>query len=645
MEIKEAIIKLIFPFKKKSTYIILASSIILILLSYQTKRPYTAHMGTFFEKRISGFRESVEEENDIRFRWTLGDAEIRLPIKDYRGALLIEINSARKINTPARAEIYVDGRLVGEFTQQSEGYTTRSFLVPERKRKGELAIRIITHTRGPGNLGIAVNFIRVKFISPSSFLMPETPHLLSPFIILLLILILYAFSGLPRSFELPFLLLGVSLSILVPLIFGILGAEFILKCFFLVPLNLAFFIAIPLLGRKFPLLRLEQGGKTLLFSLILAGSLIEAIVLFTPAIEVRDLMYYYHRLLTLNRAGIIPLAKKIALDRARLWSLGIPFPFSPFYFVLLYPFALLINNPFTAIKLTALTFDLVGACALFLVVRRLGGSLFSSGLSTLFFFLLPLEPHILHYGLFSNRAGEIMSIIALSFIALSWGKLGKRGIIIISSILIALLLLSYPSNLLGGIFLLPTLAISSYLFFEKKKRSIIARAIIISFIIGVLLSLIIYYGYFLKPTLNRIIEMRKMGGLTLRVKKQYLPQAWEGKEMVRLLLFDLTGIPFLFLAVFGIYSLIKRKKTCPALSWLTLSWVVVGSLLFASGFFLGVFKKQMIFLIPALIIASGEGGNYLLRSKKIYRLIGIALIALSLFQGVDFLIRLARGFS
>jgi hypothetical protein len=645
MEIKEALLKLVLPFKKKSTYLLLLLSVVLIFLSYQTKRPYTAHMGTFFKNRLTGFRESVEEEGDIRFRWTLQDATIRLPIRSYRGALLIEINSARKVNTAAKARVYVDGRIVGEFSQRSEGYTVRSFSVPAKKRKGELTIRIITRSEGPGKLGIAVNFVRLRFAHPSSLIIPGVKELLSPFIIFLLILVLYAFSGLPRSLEFKIIIIGLAASLIVPLIFGIIGSEFLAKCFFLIPLNLAFFIGISLLGSKFPLFRLEPSERTLLFSLILAGSLIDAIVLFTPAIEVRDLMYYYHRLLTLERAGIIPLAKRIALDRARLWTVSAPFPFSPFYFIILYPFAALIKNPFTAIKLTVLVFDLVGGIALFLLVRRLGGSLFSSGFAGFFFFFLPLESHILHYGLFSTRAGEAMSIITLSFIALYAEKSGEKWTILVTSLLIALLLVSYPSNLMGGMILIPLLAISSFFLFDKEKRRIIARGLIISLIIGAILSLIIFYGYFIRPTLSRLSEMRDMDRFSLTVKKQHLAQAWEGKEMVRLLLLDLVGIPFLCLTIVGIYSLILRRRKRTEFSWLIVSWGLVGAVLFISGFLLGVFKKQMIFLAPALIVASGEGGDYLLKRDKVYRIAGIALIALSLFQGFHFLIRLAGGFS
>jgi hypothetical protein len=107
---------------------------------------------------LEGFTES-EERLPVTFRWTRGRARISLPVVARAGTAGLEIRYARFVDTEAEARVFVNGRAAGTFTARPGRFRTQRLAIelPE----GPLQLELLTLSSGAGELGLAVDWVRV----------------------------------------------------------------------------------------------------------------------------------------------------------------------------------------------------------------------------------------------------------------------------------------------------------------------------------------------------------------------------------------------------------------------------------------------------------------------------------------------------
>jgi hypothetical protein len=107
---------------------------------------------------LEGFTES-EERLPVTFRWTTGRGRISLPVVARGGRAELEIRYARFVDTEAEARVFVNGRPAETFTARPGRFRTQKVAI--ELPAGPLQLELLTLSPGAGELGLAVDWVRV----------------------------------------------------------------------------------------------------------------------------------------------------------------------------------------------------------------------------------------------------------------------------------------------------------------------------------------------------------------------------------------------------------------------------------------------------------------------------------------------------
>ncbi len=105
---------------------LLVIDLLLFRAASAARGPVTFDLGPSTSRYVEGFRES-EGRGQLRFRWSLPQASVKLPLEGRRGTGTLAIRYARFIEEPTRVRIFVSNRLAATITARSGRFRTRQW--------------------------------------------------------------------------------------------------------------------------------------------------------------------------------------------------------------------------------------------------------------------------------------------------------------------------------------------------------------------------------------------------------------------------------------------------------------------------------------------------------------------------------------
>jgi hypothetical protein len=412
--------------------------------------------------------------------------------------------------------------------------------------------------------------------------------------------------------------------------------------------------------------------QNLLILLIVAAFAIKFGGMDLPQTIVKDMPWHLRFINELKVGGLEQLLQPGVLSvTPRDWDLGSNalVPKSPLFYLVMLPLAYLPGELEVWVKLVICLIDVSGAVILYYLARRLLPNGERIGLLAAAVYLLtPLSYRVLSFGTLPTIFAQWLTLLAFAYLALNLSRLHHPLVLLGQSLLLALVLLSFPTMVLFTPIVLAVVFIGGALFIrDKVTRRNALLFLPLSGIIAAALAVLLYYGRYIEGVLSNTLP-KIVTGVTVRGELVGDKLGGWGGLLASNISFygslipfilTLAGLALLFrtawrspsqLGVSGgsplqnpfqhdLQSTIYNPPSVQSLSLLLLGWLLILPLFYVANYWLDMIGKHLLYTMYPLALASGVALAHLDRMGRWGRwlvwllLAGLAFAALDLWLG------------
>ncbi|NJP05438.1 MAG: hypothetical protein HC837_07355 [Chloroflexaceae bacterium] len=491
----------------------------------------------------TGLVGSVSLEPARTYRWSRGESSITLPgLGSGAWQLSLDLVTMHPDQQPLDARISANGVVLAHIPNYPELRRVHVLVPASLMQSGDLALTLSANTfEDPRPLGILVSGLRVQPVTSAALLLPPWAMLGAT---LVLVIGLYGSLALLQPYAAAvaaarwyrWLAWGISVLILALVVWGLLAYRFP-TTFMLPGLALLMLWSLVLILVLRPLLRWAfatagvpvQTTSTapdllqLLILIFVAGYWIKTAGMLYPYFIGIDVAWHMDRVRWILD-GQLPLLYGVdsPMNESTMpeaeWGPNRPvIPYSPYFHIFATVFALLPWSLEFSANLFSALIDCSHVLIIGLLARKGGLSPRGALLAALLYAVLPANFLLHSWGNLPTTSGLWWTFVTTAFVVIGWQKLHQAGPFLILTLLLLVSLLVYTvSGAFMGLFLLLfTLAIALVLWQQKRLNRhegdhirVLTRGLIalwLATLSALILSLLIYYGQYLLPIIERTI--------------------------------------------------------------------------------------------------------------------------------------------
>ncbi len=380
-----------------------------------------------------------------------------------------------------------------------------------------------------------------------------------------------------------------------------------------------------------------------------------------PQTIVKDMDWHLRFIRELKAGGLGRLLEPGVLSvTPGEWGLGSDalIPKSPLFYVALWPLAYLPGSLETWVKLLICLLDISGAVILYFVANRVGLGRRAGLCAALVYLLTPLSYRVLSFGTLPTIFAQWLTLIAFTYLALHVQELHRPRVLAIQTLLLTLVLLSFPTMVIFTPLVLAVTWVAGALGSrDRLSRRNFALYLPLTGLLAAGLATIIYYRAYLPSLLDTTIPTL-LKGTTVRGA---LPGAQKGGWLGLLLdnvNFYGSWLPLIFAGV-GLALLWRGRGSASQvdgdvspvgedksqnLKYLLLGWLLILPLFYFVNYRVDMIGKHLLYVIYPLALAAGVGLAALwLRGKQAQRVVIASFLLLGFSAMALWLDRIVNG--
>ncbi len=346
-----------------------------------------------------------------------------------------------------------------------------------------------------------------------------------------------------------------------------------------------------------------------------------------PQTIVKDMPWHLRFIAEVKNGGLGELMQPGVLSvTPREWDLGSNalVPKSPLFYVLMAPLAYLPGDLEVWVKLVICLIDVSGALILFYLARRLIPDGAQAGLLAAAVYLLtPLSYRVLSFGTLPTIFAQWLTLLAFAYLALHLPRLHRPLVLVGQSLLLALVLLAFPTMVLFTPIVLGVVVVGGGLFIgDKVTRRNALIFLPLSGLVGAGLAVLLYYGRYVAGFISNTLPSLGKGTAVRGELPGDKLGGWGGMLLSNL---DFYGSVFpIILAIFGLILLFRQawppwtvggsqstlakqayQPNRQTLCWLLLGWLLIIPLFYVVNYWLDMIGKHLLYTMYPLALASG----------------------------------------
>lgn len=601
------------------TYVLVVVALIAIAVGYQVKQPSGVDVGSSYDSPlVQGFHD-IEKNAEFSYRWASSSSTVFFP--GYGSApskLSLRLSGWRPAGgKPPKVDLSVNGRFIAEFEASSEFKTYEFALSRSRFLSGDLVVQLNSETFRPEgdrrDLGVMVDFVGIEAVDPS-LLAPVIPSAPQSAYLLLVVLLFWATL---RRLRVPSVY-GVSSGFVVALSFGATLAlwrmELTVFSIRLVVLFALGYLLVIILHRLLSWL-FERAGLQIQFSemrwlllIFLAGFFLKVGGLLYPQIVIIDESFHLSQIRKIldGRFWTLYFPGDLALSvmPPDQWSEKAIIPYSPFFYLLASPLALVPVSLSMAVSVANGFLEATKVLLIFFVGRKAGlsgrASLIGGYLAT----MTPSTFLLLQWGNWPTTFSHWLALVSIALLVGLYDRIKHWWALVILTLSFTLTFLSYTVTAVFMVMMgAGILALWRWLGPKDLRRDNL-KYLTISLVAGFVLAFLLYYvqyvGVVLGDTIPTFARTLNQGG-GLGVKTRPWPE-YLGIVVDRLWAYGL--VPVLMFSVAGL-ALVGLAVKQRFLFTLLAAWFAIFVIFTIVGYRVDMVFKQAWFVIPAVALGTG----------------------------------------
>ncbi len=278
-----------------------------------------------------------------------------------------------------------------------------------------------------------------------------------------------------------------------------------------------------------------------------------------PQTIVKDMPWHLRFINVVKDGGLEQLLQPGVLSvTPKDWDLGSNalVPKSPLFYVVMAPLTWLPGELAVWVKLVICLIDVSGALILYYLARRLLPDGERIGLLAAAVYLLtPLSYRVLSFGTLPTIFAQWLTLLAFAYLALNLPRLHRPLVLLGQSLLLALVLLSFPTMVLFTPLVLGVVFIGGFFIPDRVTRRNALLFLPLSGILAASLAVLLYYGRYIRGVVQNTLPAVG-GGTTVRGQLVGDKLGGWGGLLVSNITFYGSLIPFI-LALVGLILLFR----------------------------------------------------------------------------------------
>ncbi len=385
-----------------------------------------------------------------------------------------------------------------------------------------------------------------------------------------------------------------------------------------------------------------------------------------PQTIVKDMPWHLRFITVVKDGGLEQLLQPGVLSvTPKDWDLGSNalVPKSPLFYLVMAPLAWLPGELAVWVKLVICLIDVSGALILYYLCRRLLPNGERIGLLAAAVYLLtPLSYRVLSFGTLPTIFAQWLTLLAFAYLALNLPRLHRPLALLVQSLLLALVLLSFPTMVLFTPIVLGVVFIGCFFIRNRVIRRNALLFLPLSGIIASALAVLLYYGRYIAGVVQNTLPAVGSG---TPVRGQLVGDklgGWGGL-LVSNITFYGSLIPFI-LAIVGLMLLFRSAwprtplpnpplgsgrgimavTNLQSTFLILVGWLLILPLFYVANYWLDMIGKHLLYTMYPLAFASGITLAYIERLGRWGRwLVWLLLVALAFAGGSLWLERIVYG--